>query len=199
LAWQRHTVQKHRAIGLFGGSFNPAHEGHVEASEMALKRLALDEVWWLVSPANPLKDKSVLAPFEERCAGAERLARHPRIKISRIEHEARLTYTHDTVRRLVRSHRDINFVWLMGADNLATFHRWERWGDLFRLVPVAVIDRPGYRFAALASPAAQRFSASRIDESDAAGLAFLPAPSWCFLSGLLNPLSSTRLRGSAAA
>ena len=188
-------MKHRRAVGLLGGSFNPAHEGHRDISLLALKRLALSEVWWLVSPGNPLKERAELAPFEKRRTQAEETADHPQIRVSSFERQAGLTYTHDTLKALIAAHPDLRFVWLMGADNLAGFHRWQRWAEIFSLLPIAVIDRPGYRFAALASPAAQRFAAHRIDESDAAALAYRPAPAWCFLSGLLNPLSSTRLRG----
>lgn len=183
-----------RRIGLFGGSFNPPHEGHRHASLVALKRLALDEVWWLVSPANPLKEAGEFAPFDERCAAAGRAARHPRIKISTFERDAGLIYTRDTLRALIRAHADIRFVWLMGADNLASIHLWHRWPEIFELVPVAVVDRPSYRLRAMSSPAAFRFAHRRIDEENARLLAGLKPPAWCFLTGPLSLLSSTRLR-----
>ncbi|MDP2619047.1 MAG: nicotinate-nucleotide adenylyltransferase [Hyphomicrobiales bacterium] len=183
-----------RRIGLFGGSFNPPHEGHRHASLLAWKRLALDEVWWLVSPVNPLKETGEFAPYEERCAAARKIARHPRIKISTFERDAGLIYTRDTLRALIRAQRDVCFVWLMGADNLASIHRWNRWPEIFELVPVAVIDRPSYRLRAMSSPAALRYADRRIDEEDARLLAGLAPPVWCFLSGPLSLLSSSRLR-----
>lgn len=183
-----------RRVGLFGGSFNPPHSGHRHASLLALRRLNLDEVWWLVSPANPLKDRSELAEYEARCAAAQRIARHPRIKISTFERDAGLVYTRDTLRALIRAHPDIGFVWLMGADNLASIHRWLRWPEIFELAPIAVIDRPSYRLKAMASPAALRYAAFRVEEADARILADLAPPAWCFLSGPLDLSSSTRLR-----
>lgn len=187
-------MKHRRAVGLLGGSFNPAHEGHREISLLALKRLGLGEVWWLVSPANPLKDPAELDSFEARCAQARETADHPRIRISAFEREAGLTYTHDTLQALISAHPDLRFVWLMGADNLAQFHHWHRWAEIFRLLPVAVIDRPGYRYGAIASPAGQRFARNRIEESDAPILASASPPAWVYLGGLLNPASSTRLR-----
>jgi nicotinate-nucleotide adenylyltransferase len=183
-----------RAVGLLGGSFNPAHEGHREISLLALKRLGLSEVWWLVSPGNPLKERSELTPFEARCAQAKKIADHPRIRISTFERDVGLVYTHDTLNALIASRPDLGFVWLMGADNLAGFHHWQRWAEIFSLLPVAVIDRPGYRYAAIASPAAQRFAQNRLEESDAAILAEARPPAWVYLGGILNPASSTRLR-----
>jgi nicotinate-nucleotide adenylyltransferase len=183
-----------RRIGLFGGSFNPPHEGHRHASLLALKRLALDEVWWLVSPANPLKESGEFAPYEERCAAARSVARHPRIRISTFERDAGLIYTRDTLRALTRSRKDVRFVWLMGADNLVSIHLWSHWPEIFELVPVAVIDRPSYRLRAMSSPAALRYADRRIDEDDARLLAGLAPPVWCFLSGPLNVLSSSHLR-----
>lgn len=185
---------RRRRIGLLGGSFNPAHRGHRQASLMALKRLVLDEVWWLVSPGNPLKDARELAVYSRRCAEAAAVAAHPRIRISTFEQDAGLTFTRDTLAALSARFADTAFVWLMGADNLADIHYWQRWPEIFALMPVAVIDRPGYRYRALASPAAARFAEARVAEADAALLAGLEPPAWTFLSGPLNPLSSTALR-----
>lgn len=190
-------MKHRRAVGLLGGSFNPAHEGHREISLLALKRLALSEVWWLVSPGNPLKDRAELAPFEQRRQRAEEIADHPRIRISSFERQAGLTYTHDTLKALIAARPELRFVWLMGADNLAGFHRWQRWVEIFFLLPIAAIDRPGYRYAAIASPAARRFGQNRLEESDAEILATATPPAWVYLGGLLNPVSSTRLRAEA--
>jgi len=190
----RRAAGHRRRVGLFGGSFNPPHAGHRHASLLALKRLGLDEVWWLVSPANPLKQAGAFAPYEARCAAARQLARHPRIRISSFERDAGLIYTRDTLRALIQAHKEIRFVWIMGADNLATIHRWHRWPEIFALVPVAVIDRPSCRMKAMASPAALRFADRRVDEDDASLLAVLPPPAWCFISGPMSLLSSTHLR-----
>lgn len=180
-----------------GGSFNPPHDGHREISLFALKRLRLSELWWLVTPGNPLKDHSELAEYDKRVAAARALSRHPRIKVSDFERREGVVYTAQTIAALQGAQPTFRFVWIMGADNLAGFHRWEDWRGILTSVPVAVLDRPGYRYKALASPAAMAFARSRIDEDDAASLADLEPPAWVFLSGPLNALSSTKLRHAA--
>jgi nicotinate-nucleotide adenylyltransferase len=181
-------------IGLLGGSFNPAHAAHRQISLGAMKRLGLDQVWWLVSPGNPLKDRSNAPDLASRVAVARTLARHPRIVVTGFEGARGSAYTVDTLRYLKRRFPGVHFVWLMGADNLAQFHRWRAWAELFRMVPIAVVDRPGYRLKASASRAAQRFAAARIDESDALGLALMAPPAWTLLTMPLSSLSSTTLR-----
>lgn len=181
-------------IGLFGGSFNPPHAGHRLVGEMALRRLGLDAVWWLVTPGNPLKDRSALGPLEARLAEAAKVTAHPRIKVTAIEADIGLSRTRDTLRYLVRRCPTARFVWLMGADNLVTFHRWHAWREIARMVPIAVIDRPGYGLAAMASPAAHWMAERRIDEADARRLVELDPPAWVFLHGRRSPLSSTQIR-----
>ena len=145
-------------IGLLGGSFNPAHEGHLYVSEIALKRLGVDYVWWLVSPQNPLKPVSGMAPLEDRLAAARALAgRHPRLIVTDIERSLGTRYTIDTLKALNRRFPQVRFVWLMGSDNLAQFHRWRRWEDIVALMPVAVVIRPGSVLAQLHAKAMQRF------------------------------------------
>jgi len=182
-------------IGLLGGSFNPAHEGHRHASLVALARLGLDRVWWLVSPGNPLKRGAKHPPLAERVAAAKKIAHHPRIVVTGFEGAQSSTYTVDAVRLLKRRFPHVNFVWLMGADNLGDVHRWRAWEEIFQLVPIAVLDRPGFRLKARASKAAQRFAAASIDESDANGLALIEPPAWTLLTMPLSGLSSTALRG----
>lgn len=186
-------------IGLLGGSFNPAHAAHRQVSLGALKRLRLDQVWWLVAPSNPLKTKSKTPDLETRVATAKAVARHPRIVVTGFEGarpgaSGGSTYTIDTIRFLKRRYPSVKFVWLMGADNLAAFHRWRSWERLFGLLPIAVLDRPGYRLKSRASRAAQRFASAAIDETDAPGLAGIEPPAWAFLTLPLSSLSSTRLR-----
>lgn len=192
----RPTRYSGSAVGLLGGSFNPPHAGHRQISLTALRRLGLRQVWWLVSPGNPLKDHSELKPFAERRALAARISRHPRIAVSTFEHDRGLIYTAQTIAALRAAHRDLSFVWIMGADNLATFHHWERWRSIAETVPIAVFDRPGYRYKALSSPAATAYQSARIAECDALNLSTYRAPAWTFLTGPLNPLSSTQLRNS---
>jgi nicotinate-nucleotide adenylyltransferase len=183
-------------IGLLGGSFNPAHEAHREISLTALKRLGLDRVWWLVTPGNPLKDPSKLASLESRIEAARKMARHPRIEVTGFAGGS--TYTVDLLAELKRRFPGVNFVWLMGADNLAQIHRWRAWEEIFTAVPIAVLDRPGLRLKAWASKAAQRFALYQVDESDAGGLARLEPPAWTILSHRLSGLSSTALRAKEA-
>jgi len=139
--------------GLLGGSFNPAHGGHRRISLFALEALGLDEVWWLVSPGNPLKPKAGMAPLAARVASAREQARRAPIKVTAIERDLGTRYTIDTLRALVRRYPRREFVWLMGSDNLAQFHLWRDWQDIARTMPIAVIARPGYDDDAVASPA----------------------------------------------
>lgn len=182
-------------IGLLGGSFDPPHAAHREVSETALKRLGLDQVWWLVTPGNPLKP-SAKADLATRVEAARNMARHPRIEVTGFS--AGSAYTIDLLTALKRRFPGVNFVWLMGADNLATFHRWRDWEKIFALMPIAVLDRPGFRLKARAGKAAQRFAPYMVDDSDAGGLAVLLPPAWSILSHRLSPLSSTALRANKA-
>ena len=181
-------------IGLLGGSFNPAHDAHRHISLVALKRLGLDQVWWLVSPRNPLKRAKDLKSLDERIAEARAVADHPRIVVTGMEAARGSAYAVDTLKFLKRRLPEVNFVWLMGADNLAEFHRWRDWEGLFRLVPIAVLDRPGFRLKGRAGRAAQRFASAYIDETDSQGLPRLAPPAWTILTLPLSTLSSTRLR-----
>ena len=150
-------------IGLLGGSFNPAHEAHRHIGLTALKRLGLDQVWWLVTPGNPLKTGAEQPSLEERVVAARDVASHPRIVVTGFEGARKSPYTVDTVKFLKRRFPGTRFVWLMGADNLAELHHWRDWPELFRLVPIAVFDRPGFRLKGMSSKAAQRFMAFRLD------------------------------------
>lgn len=181
-------------VGLLGGSFNPAHEGHRHVSLIALNRLKLDRVWWLLSPQNPLKSASDMASLAQRRARAEAVARHPRIHVTDVECRLGTQYTADTLVALKRRFRGVRFVWLMGADNLAQLPRWDRWLTIMNTMPIAVLDRPGYARAALGSLAAQRFARSRVREERAPELAFRAPPAWIFLTHRLHPASATALR-----
>jgi nicotinate-nucleotide adenylyltransferase len=181
-------------IGLLGGSFNPPHEAHRAASLLALKKLDLDRVWWLVSPGNPLKDTNGLPAIEARIAAAQKLAADPRITVTGIEAKIGTRYTDDTIAYLRRHCPGVKFVWLMGADNLVQFHRWRNWRGIAAKIPVAVIDRPPSGLRALAAPAAQFFAKNRIPEHRAELLADLKPPAFVFLHGLKSGLSSTELR-----
>jgi nicotinate-nucleotide adenylyltransferase len=181
-------------IGLLGGSFNPPHVAHRAISLFAIKRLKLDRVWWLVTPGNPLKDQGALHDLEERMAAAHKMANDPRIDVSCLESVIRTRYTVDTITYLRRRASGLRFVWIMGADNLAQFHRWQNWRRIAAEVPIAVIDRPPQSFRALAAPAAQALAHYRLPENQAGRLADQHAPAWVFLTGMKLNLSSTGLR-----
>lgn len=183
-------------IGLLGGSFNPPHTAHRAISQFALKRLKLDRVWWLLTPGNPLKDTGGLHSLAERAKAAREVADDPRIDISCLEAVIGTRYTVDTVIQLRRRVSGVHFVWIMGADNLAQFHRWKDWRRIAAEVPIAVIDRPPQSFRALAAPAAQALARCRLPENRAAQLADQRAPAWTFLTGMKLNLSSTGLRNS---
>ncbi|MQX34944.1 nicotinate-nucleotide adenylyltransferase [Roseospira navarrensis] len=184
-------------IGLLGGSFNPAHAGHRHIGQEALRRLGLDQVWWLVSPGNPLKTGQPMAPLDERLTRAEAVARHPRMVPTGIESALGTRYTLDTVRALQTRFPRVRFVWLMGADNLAQFHRWRGWVELMETVPVAVFDRPRYSFGTVNVRAARRYAAHRRPVRAAAGLADDAAPSWVFLPIRRHAASASAIRAGA--
>ncbi len=186
------TARRGLKVGLLGGSFNPAHRGHRHISAEALKRLGLAQVWWLVSPQNPLKSAEGMADFDSRFAEAERMAAHPRIKVSDIEQRIRTRYTIDTLRLLKRQYPQHRFVWLMGADNLIQIPAWRGWREIFADVPIAVFDRPGYTHRAVRGRAAQYFNDARIKNSHA--LLSCSAPAWCFLFTPRDHISATELR-----
>jgi nicotinate-nucleotide adenylyltransferase len=183
-------------IGLFGGTFDPPHAAHRAACLLALRRLNLDRVWWLVTPGNPLKDTRGLAPLAERMAAAKKLAHHPLIDVTDLEAEIGTSYTYETVSYLVRRCQGVHFVWIMGADNLRSFHRWQRWRGIAEQVPIAVVDRLGPSLYSTVSVAAQALGRFRLPETTATKLAECRPPAWIFLHGLKSPLSSTALRAA---
>lgn len=187
-----------RRVGLLGGSFNPAHAGHRHVSLEALKRLGVDEVWWLVTPQNPLKPEAGMAPFADRLARAAALARHPRIKVLDLEARLGTRYTRDTVVALQHFFPRVRFVWLMGADNLTQIRHWEHWTEIFSRVPIAVFARPTYYLKALAGLAARRFVRRRIGAAKARLLADLEPPAWVFLPIRLDASSATEIRAHGA-
>jgi nicotinate-nucleotide adenylyltransferase len=181
-------------IGLFGGTFDPPHEAHRAACLLAMKRLGLDRVWWLVTPANPLKDTRGLTPLSERIRAIRAFARHPRIHVSGFEAAIGSHHTFKTLLFLRRRCPDVHFVWIMGADNLRSFHRWRKWRQIAGLVPMAVVDRLGPSLYATGGIAAQTLARWRIPESAAKTLPSREPPAWTYLHGLKSPLSSTALR-----
>ncbi len=182
------------SIGLLGGSFNPAHEGHCHVSAVAMKRLGLDYVWWMVAPQNPLKPVMGMAPLDNRLRFARAHARHPRLLIMDIERDIGTRYTIDTLKALQRRFPRVHFVWLMGSDNLETLHRWRRWQDIVRRIPVVVVMRPGSVLAPLKAKAAERFAHNRV--TSAKGFARRVPPALIVLDGPRNPQSSTAIRAA---
>jgi nicotinate-nucleotide adenylyltransferase len=183
-----------RRIGLLGGSFNPAHQGHRSISLQAMKQLRLDQVWWLVSPQNPLKEISGMAPLEKRLASAQSVAAgHPRLVVTDLEQRLGTRYSIDTLRWLTRRCR-ARFVWLIGADILLQLPQWRGWRRLVELVPIAVIDREPYSYQALAGRMARHYAASRRPERDAPGLADRHPPAWMYLRLRRQKTSSTAIR-----
>lgn len=199
----RHLVMPHvergMVVGLFGGSFNPPHQGHVLVAEIALRRLGLDQLWWLVTPGNPLKSRRELAPLSERLASCETMASDPRIKVTAFEKTLGTSYTARTLDFIRARNPHVHFIWIMGADNLAGFHRWQRWQKIATTFPIAVIDRPGSTLAYLSSKMARTFDYARIDEEDAGILWQKRAPAWTFIHGPRSTLSSSAIRAAAAA
>jgi len=180
-------------IGLLGGSFNPAHEGHLHVSVAGLKSLGLDYVWWLVAPQNPLKPTAGTAPLDHRVAAARDMVRDPRIRVTDIEARLGTRYTIDTLSALKRRFPGVRFVWLMGSDNLESFSRWRRWEDIARLIPIAVVLRPGATFAPLRAKAAQRFASARLISARA--IATADPPAFAIVDGPRSLESSTAIRG----
>lgn len=187
-----------QTIGLLGGSFNPAHEGHVHISQEALRRLNLDAVWWLVSPQNPLKARTEMASLEKRLIQARAIAQDRRIYPMALESLLGTRYTADTLNALRRLYPKVRFVWLMGADNLGSFHKWRRWSGIMSSVPVAVLDRPLYSISAPMGKTAQRFKRDRVRERKARYLARMAPAAWVLLRIPRSPLSATDLRAKDA-
>ncbi len=180
-------------IGLLGGSFDPAHEGHAHLTREALKRFGLDQVWWLVSPGNPLKARQP-APMADRLAQARAVMDHPRVRITDIEARLGTRYTAATIEALRLHYPGVRFVWLMGADNLLQFDRWDRWRDIIHMVPIGVLARPGSRIGARLSKTAEIFWGARLPKSQSLLLGRAPTPRWCFLNMPMRDISSSAIR-----
>jgi len=184
-----------RKVGLLGGSFNPAHEGHLHISQFALDRLGLDELWWLVSPQNPLKSERDMASFETRMKTAKKVTKaEPRIQVSDFESAKQTRFTVDTLAALQADFPDIAFVWIMGADNLRQMDKWRGWREIFHRVPIAIFPRAPYSLRALRSRAARRFEHARIPTTRAFRLARMTPPAWVLLKAPRHGQSATRIR-----
>ena len=188
-------AQTGQVIGLLGGSFDPAHDGHAHITREAIKRLHLDQVWWLVSPGNPLKAHQP-APMLDRIAQAKAVMDHPKVRITDLEARLGTKFTYATIKALQAMYPGVRFVWLMGADNLVQFHRWDRWRDILRAVPVAVLARPGAGVPARLSRAAQAFKRDRLARGEAIGTR--PPPVWAFVNLPMNGASSSEIRKRGA-
>jgi nicotinate-nucleotide adenylyltransferase len=186
------SAGKGMVIGLLGGSFDPAHEGHAHITREAMKRLGLDQVWWLVTPGNPLKSRQP-APLADRVTRGRMVMRHPRVRVTDLEARLGTRFTFATITRLQALYPGVRFVWLMGADNLVQFHRWERWRDILRAVPVAVLARPGSGVKARLSRAAQAFRGQQLDRGEWLGGSRRP-PVWAFINLPMNAASSSAIR-----
>lgn len=185
-------------IGLLGGSFNPAHEGHLEMTLFALERLKLDAVWWIVSPGNPLKKNQEMLSFSERFKSAKKIAfAHKKIDVTQIERELGTHYTIDTLRALKKRWPKTHFVWLMGEDNLQIFHLWRAWEDIMRELPIAIFKRSGYSDSRDRGEAAATFAEAELPITAAEHLAVARPPAWVVLDNKLNPLSATQIRGQS--
>lgn len=181
-------------IGIMGGSFNPPHEGHRIVARTAMRQLRLDALWWLVTPGNPLKNNDDLLTLEERMHAIGKMTMDPRMKITAFEEDLRTPYTAATLAFLKLRYPATHFAWVMGADNLASFDRWQQWRDIAKAMPIAVVDRPGFHLPALASKAARTLAGARIPQAGAAGIFKRKVPAWTFLTTRLSHLSSTELR-----
>ncbi|WP_299888650.1 nicotinate-nucleotide adenylyltransferase [uncultured Ruegeria sp.] len=183
-----------QVVGLFGGSFDPPHQGHVHVTREAMKAFGLDRVWWLVSLGNPLKERGP-APLARRIDAAKAVMQHPRVEVTDIEALTGTRATADTLAVLQRLYPQVRFVWLMGADNLAQFHHWKDWRQIMDSVPVGVVARPGDRISARMSPAARAYAQYRIDGQARHLLGRAAAPAWCFVNVPMVNVSSTEIRG----
>ena len=182
-------------VGLLGGSFDPPHAGHVHITRQALRRFGLDRVWWLVSPGNPLKARAP-APMERRLAACREIMQHPKVEVTGIEARLGTQFTADTIEALLDVYTGVNFVWLMGADNLAEFHKWDRWESIVQNVPIGVTSRPGEHLTAGTSVMAQKYARARVPANAAKILPFQNPPAWCLLDGPVVNISSTKIRES---
>ncbi|WP_341760701.1 nicotinate-nucleotide adenylyltransferase [Candidatus Endowatersipora endosymbiont of Watersipora subatra] len=187
-------VSPSQRVGLFGGSFNPPHEGHLHVARQGLRRLKLDQVWWIVTPGNPLKDRIKLAPLWERLDACLALVHDPAMKITAFETMLSIHYTAETLRTTKKRYPNVHFVWIMGADNLTLFHRWERWRDIIYMIPIAIVDRPGSSLSLHSTQAISVLSKDRLKESESTILAQKKPPAWTLLYGPRKILSSTSLR-----
>ncbi len=189
-----HNKSVQKKIGLLGGSFNPAHDGHLEISLAALDKIDLDEIWWLVSPGNPLKNDEDKITYNQRFQSALDIVNDDRILVSDFEEKFNTRYTIDTLHCIKNEYPKFSFLWLMGADNLEQFNKWKDWEKIAYTVPIAIFNRPSYSNANIKSVAAKALEKYRIDQADIRKLYKLEPPAWSFYEATNNPKSSTEIR-----
>ncbi|WP_345096870.1 nicotinate-nucleotide adenylyltransferase [Bartonella acomydis] len=187
-------VERSNVVGLFGGSFNPPHAGHLLVAKIAIRRLRLDQLWWMVTPGNPLKDCTKLASLEERMHLSVGLVDHPKIRVTGFEQAIGSKVSVDTISYILAHCPGVRFVWVIGADSFVTIHHWYRWHNIISMLPIAVVDRPFVHMPALSSPMAHIYRSFRLDERESVRLPFIKPPAWTYLHGPLSFQSSTDLR-----
>ncbi|WP_375656605.1 nicotinate-nucleotide adenylyltransferase [Bartonella sp. CM120XJJH] len=187
-------VERSNVVGLFGGSFNPPHAGHLLVAKIAIRRLHLDQLWWMITPGNPLKDCTQLLSLEERMQLSFKLIDHPKIRLTGFEQAIGSKVSVDTIFHILTHYSGVNFVWIMGADSFTTIHHWYRWHDIVSMLPIAIIDRPLGNQSALSCPMAHIYRRFRLDERESKRLPFIKPPVWTYLHGPLSFQSSTKLR-----
>ncbi|MBA5723656.1 nicotinate-nucleotide adenylyltransferase [Candidatus Liberibacter sp.] len=187
-------VEDGMTVGLFGGTFNPPHHGHVAIANIALKKLALNQLWWIITPANPTKDPGLLDPLKIRIALSKALAKDPRIRVTAFESCPNQGYTLNTILNIKDRNKFIRLIWIMGADNLKTFHHWHKWEKIVMTIPIAIIDRPDITLNYISCPMAKAYNRSRIDESLSGNLCNIPPPAWTFIHDKHHMISSSTIR-----
>ncbi|AKK20265.1 nicotinate-nucleotide adenylyltransferase [Candidatus Liberibacter africanus] len=187
-------VESGMNIGLFGGNFNPPHYGHIEIANIALKKLNLDQLWWIITPYNPIKHYNIPSSLEKRIALSKSLIKNPRIRITAFEESFNQKETFHTILEVKKHNKHVNFIWIMGADNIKSFHHWHHWKKIVMTVPVAIIDRLDVTFNYISSPMAKTFEHARLDESLSHRLCNTPPPSWIFIHDKHHIISSTDIR-----
>ncbi|EJF90398.1 nicotinate-nucleotide adenylyltransferase [Bartonella tamiae] len=187
-------VESGNVVGLFGGSFNPPHDGHVLVAKTAIQRLGLQQLWWMVTPGNPLKDNRALPSLQSRICLSTKMIDDPRIKITGFEEKIGAYTSIMTIRHILKRHKGVYFVWIMGGDSLSTFHHWHCWRDIVHTLPIAIIDRPMAKKAVLSAPMAQTYQKFRIKEEQSTSLPYMKAPAWVYIHAQRSNTSSTALR-----
>ena len=192
-AAKQQMMLKGNCVGLLGGSFNPPHGGHVHITDQAIQAFCLHKVWWLVTPGNPLKSKRPIS-IDIRVSECRKLVKKPKVYVSDLEVTLNTQFTAETLRKLFKCYPGVHFVWLMGADNLVNFHKWDQWTWIMENIPIGVMARPGEQVKAGLSKAASRYRKFRVKSASAAAIPFMKAPAWSLLGGPMRSVSSSEIR-----